>query len=83
MGPDEDSSAGSVDQIFAPSDSSRTPGVHRSEAQVRSVQRGAIVQVDGAETTTHYIKRPFQREPDFDATSVIYNVAKLLGKAQA
>jgi hypothetical protein len=43
----------------------------------------AVVQVDGAETTTHYIKRPFQREPDFDATSVMYDLAKLLGKAQA
>jgi hypothetical protein len=43
----------------------------------------AIVQVDGEETTTHYIKQPFQREPDFDATSVTYNLAKLLKKAQA
>ena len=38
----------------------------------------AIVQVDGEETTTHYIKQPFQREPDFAATSVTYNLAKLL-----
>ena len=42
-----------------------------------------IVQVDGEETTTHYIKQPFQREPDFAATSVTYNLAKLLKKAQA
>jgi len=42
----------------------------------------AVVQVDGEETTTHYIKQPFQREPDFDATSVTYNLAKLLKKAQ-
>ncbi|GAC1406421.1 MAG: hypothetical protein NVSMB49_26070 [Ktedonobacteraceae bacterium] len=40
----------------------------------------AIVEVDGEETTTHYITRPFQREPDFDATSVMYDLAKLLDK---
>ena len=40
----------------------------------------AIVEVDGEETTTHYITRPFQREPDFDATSVMYDLAKLLHK---
>src|SRR6266567_2858259 len=40
----------------------------------------AIVLVDGETTTTHYVPRPFQREPDFDATSVIYNLDKLLNK---
>ncbi len=40
----------------------------------------AIVEVDGDETTTHYIPRPFQREPDFGATSVNYDLAKLLNK---
>ncbi len=40
----------------------------------------AIVLVDGETTTTHYIPKPFQREPDFDATSVIYNLDKLLTK---
>jgi SNF2 family DNA or RNA helicase len=40
----------------------------------------AVVEVDGEQTTTHYITQPFQREPDFDATSVMYDLAKLLHK---
>ncbi len=40
----------------------------------------AIVEVDGAEATTNYITRPFQREPDFGVTSVNYDLAKLLTK---
>lgn len=40
----------------------------------------AVVEVDGENTTTHYISKPFQREPDFDATSIIYNLSKLLNK---
>lgn len=40
----------------------------------------AIVEVDGDETMAHYIPRPFQREPDFGATSVNYDLAKLLNK---
>jgi len=40
----------------------------------------AIVLIDGETTTLYYIPRPFQREPDFDATSVIYNLNKLLNK---
>jgi SNF2 family DNA or RNA helicase len=40
----------------------------------------AVVEVDGETATTHYITRPFQREPDFDATSVMYDLAKLLHK---
>jgi len=40
----------------------------------------AIVEVDGEQTITHYIAHPFQREPDFDATSVLYDLAKLLHK---
>jgi SNF2 family DNA or RNA helicase len=40
----------------------------------------AIVEVDGAEATTHYVTRPFQREPDFGVTSVNYDLAKLLTK---
>lgn len=38
----------------------------------------AVVEVDGENTTTHYLTRPFQREPDFGATSVTYDIAKLL-----
>ncbi len=40
----------------------------------------AVVEVDGEATTTHYITKPFQREPDFDATSVTYDLSKLLSK---
>lgn len=38
----------------------------------------ALVEVDGEETTTRYIARPFRVEPDFAATSVNYNLSKLL-----
>ncbi len=40
----------------------------------------AIVEVDGEKSTTHYILHPFQKEPDFDATCVMYDLAKLLHK---
>ena len=40
----------------------------------------AIVEVDGAEAMTHYITRPFQREPDFGVTSMNYDLARLLTK---
>ena len=40
----------------------------------------AIVLVDGETTTPYYVSKPFQREPDFDATSVIYKLDKLLNK---
>ncbi len=38
----------------------------------------AVVLVDGDTTATYYITKPFQREPDFDATSVVYGLARLL-----
>ncbi len=40
----------------------------------------AVVEVDGDHTTTHYITRPFHAEPDFGATSVNYDLSKLLTK---
>jgi Protein NO VEIN, C-terminal len=40
----------------------------------------AIVEVDGDDATTHYVARPFQREPDFGVTSVNYDLARLLTK---
>jgi Domain of unknown function (DUF3883) len=41
----------------------------------------AVVIVDGNDaTTTHYIQKPFMREPDFGATSVNYDLANLLQK---
>ncbi len=42
----------------------------------------AIVEVDGDEATTNYITRPFQREPDFDVTSVNYDLTRLLTKGE-
>lgn len=38
----------------------------------------AIVEVDGDKTHTHYIKKPFGREPDFGVQSINYNIADLL-----
>ena len=31
---------------------------------------------------THYVRKPFQREPDFGVTSVNYDLAELLAKAE-
>ena len=39
-----------------------------------------VVEIDDEEATVHYISKPFQREPDFDATSVMYNLDKLFHK---
>ena len=42
----------------------------------------AIVQVDGDEARTpRYIRRPFQKEPDFGVTSVNYDIGELLARA--
>jgi SNF2 family DNA or RNA helicase len=42
----------------------------------------AIVEFHGDEThQVHYLRRPFQREPDFGVTSVNYDFAELLGRA--
>ena len=41
----------------------------------------AIVEFDGDDHRVHYIKRPFQREPDFGVTSVNYSFNELLEKA--
>jgi len=42
----------------------------------------AIVQIDGDEAgEPHYIRRPFESEPDFGVTSVNYRIAELLTKA--
>ena len=30
----------------------------------------------------HYVRRPFQKEPDFGVTSVNYNFAELLNRAE-
>lgn len=41
----------------------------------------AIVEVDGNSTNVTYIPRPFQREPDFDVTSVNYDLVELVARA--
>jgi hypothetical protein len=41
----------------------------------------AIVEVDGTNTKTHYLKRPFRERPDFAATSVNYNIKELIDGA--
>lgn len=43
----------------------------------------ALVEVDGEQTSTRYVMRPFKREPDFGATSVTYDLALLLHKGVA
>ena len=44
----------------------------------------AIVEVsNGYASKPRYIRRPFQREPDFGATSVTYRLAELLARAEA
>ena len=42
----------------------------------------AIVEFTGDDThRVHYLRMPFQREPDFGVTSVNYNFAELLDRA--
>jgi SNF2 family DNA or RNA helicase len=43
----------------------------------------AIVEFTGADThRAHYLRQPFQREPDFGVTSVNYDFAELLARAE-
>ena len=39
--------------------------------------------LDDTAHRVHYLRRPFQREPDFGVTSVNYNFAELLERAEA
>jgi hypothetical protein len=41
----------------------------------------AIVEFEGDTHKVHYVRCPFQREPDFGAASVNYSFSELLGKA--
>jgi hypothetical protein len=44
----------------------------------------AIVEfLDGDSQRVHYMRQPFQREPDFGVTSVNYDFAELLARAEA
>jgi SNF2 family DNA or RNA helicase len=43
----------------------------------------AIVEfLDGGEHRLHYVRRPFRREPDFGVTSINYDLAELLARAE-
>jgi len=42
----------------------------------------AIVEFDGDTHRVHYVRRPFQREPDFGVTSVNYAFSDLLARAE-
>jgi hypothetical protein len=42
----------------------------------------AIVEFDGDAHRVHYVRQPFQREPDFGVTSVNYNFPELLQRAE-
>ncbi len=39
--------------------------------------------LDGKNHRVHYVRQPFRREPDFGVTSVNYDFAELLARAQA
>jgi superfamily II DNA or RNA helicase len=41
----------------------------------------AIVEIDGDSTTSWYVRRPFQKEPDFGAASVNYKLRDLMVRA--
>lgn len=42
----------------------------------------AIVEFDGGEQRVHYVRRPFQKEPDFGVTSVNYDLRELIGRGE-
>lgn len=42
----------------------------------------AIVEFEGDNHRVHYVRRPFQREPDFGVTSVNYEIRKLVEKGE-
>ena len=42
----------------------------------------AIVEFDGDDHRVHYIRQPFQREPDFGVTSVNYDFGELLARSE-
>ena len=42
----------------------------------------AIVEVDGQQTRTVYLKKPFRNAPDFTATSVNFNIIDLINDAE-
>ena len=43
----------------------------------------AIVTIDNGRTSVRYVRNPFNKEPDFKATSVNYDLVKLMAQAEA
>lgn len=43
----------------------------------------AIAQIDGNQKDLRYVRKPFQRDPDFGVESVNYSLAELLGRGEA
>ena len=43
---------------------------------------GIVEFLDGGEHRVHYVREPFRREPDFGVTSVNYDFAELLTRAE-
>lgn len=43
----------------------------------------AIVEVDGSHTHTVYLKKPFRNQPDFTATSINFDITKLLEQSSS
>jgi len=43
---------------------------------------GIVAFLEGGEQRVHYVREPFQREPDFGATSVNYDFSELLARAE-
>ena len=44
---------------------------------------GIVEFLPGNEHRVHYVRRPFQREPDFGVTSVNYNFAELISRGDS
>jgi hypothetical protein len=42
----------------------------------------ALVEVEGESATPHYVRQPFQKEPDFGVTSVNYDLREFLARAR-
>ena len=43
---------------------------------------GIVEFLDGDRHQVHYVRKPFQREPDFGVTSVNYDFAGLIARGQ-
>jgi SNF2 family DNA or RNA helicase len=43
----------------------------------------ALVEIDANRATPRYVRRPFEKEPEFSVTSINYNLNELLGRTEA